>query len=368
MRAATPLLDVLLLYGGNVIIKEYWEQTIKAEEGVHYPLEFMLYVLPSYILIWLFSSYLSGAYDRPVKPLKAIRGVVAGTLAILVIYALLPEGMRFSRALILLGAVWAMISLPASRVLLHLSGLKYFRLAGERNKRFAVAGSREEIERVREILNTTYPGKSFIAPVSLEKTGDEYFSGHLEQLTEICAIYGIDEVVFCSKDIPSQTIITLMTRLNAGHTDFKIAPADSIALIGSSSIHTAGDVYIHSLQTVISPQNRRNKRLTDLVTSLILLVLLPIIIWFTGKPGRTLIHLLQVFSGKKTWVGYNLSQGVSSSHLPPLKPAVLPHTLIYPLKNADNETLNRLNMLYARDYTFSQDIAILIRCIKYIGR
>ena len=65
--------------------------------------------MPGYILIWLLSGYFNGTYDKPYKFSKIFRGIAAGTIVILVAYALLPENLRFSRAIILLGSVWAIL-------------------------------------------------------------------------------------------------------------------------------------------------------------------------------------------------------------------------------------------------------------------
>ena len=77
----------------------------KFAEG-YYSKRLTNFAFPAYTLIWMFFSFLSGGYDRPFKLLKMIRGVLVGTGFILIIYSLLPEDYRFSRALILLGTAF----------------------------------------------------------------------------------------------------------------------------------------------------------------------------------------------------------------------------------------------------------------------
>mgnify|MGYP003381593121 FL=1 len=86
---------------------------------VNYPSEFMELAVPGYLLIWITSVFFSGGYDSPIRLSKVIRGIFTGTLIILVIYALLPEAYRFSRALILLGSVWARIAMIIARLFLN---------------------------------------------------------------------------------------------------------------------------------------------------------------------------------------------------------------------------------------------------------
>jgi hypothetical protein len=366
-RLSSPFLDGVFLYGGTLVLKNYWEQYVKYEEGIHYPREFMLYVLPSYIAVWLFSAYLTGAYDRPVRPMRSVRGVVAGTLAILVAYALLPEHLRFSRALILLGAAWASVCMPLLRFLLHLTGLPSFRLAGNRNLRFAVIGSVEESMRVADIIKSTHSSIGFIAPVSIEKSTNPYFTGSISQLNEIVEIYRIDEVVFCSKDVPSHEIITQMTRLRDTAIDFKIAPPDSIALIGSSSIHTSGDIYIYDVNTILSAQNRRNKRLVDISVSILFLTGFPLMAIICRKPAGLFRNILLVMAGRLTWVGFDERPESVPEKLPGIRKGIIPHTRIYSLKSPSADTLNKLNVLYAKDYRFIHDIHVIIRSLHKTG-
>ncbi|MEP7265102.1 MAG: glycosyltransferase, partial [Bacteroidota bacterium] len=96
-RIFLPLTDAVLIYAGMYFLKNYWEVTVK---DVHYPSFFMNSLVPLYIIIWLASAYLSGGYDKPIRIAKLIRGILTGAVVILVVYALLPETYRFSRALI----------------------------------------------------------------------------------------------------------------------------------------------------------------------------------------------------------------------------------------------------------------------------
>ena len=114
-----------LIFAGIYFIKEYWENKVIFPEGGSYPLEFIAYTVPAYILVWLFSVYLSGGYDRPIRLIKIFQGIALGTVFILVVYALLSESYRFSRAIIILGAVWGF----SSMILLLLSFLYIWSIA-----------------------------------------------------------------------------------------------------------------------------------------------------------------------------------------------------------------------------------------------
>jgi O-antigen biosynthesis protein len=119
-RISFPLLDAALLYGGIYFMKSYWERVMIFPEGGHYPPAFLLVAVPVYVIIWLTCVYLSGGYEKPIRIPKIIQGMIVGTLIILVLYSLLSEHYRFSRALIMLGATWGIILMPGIRVIMHL--------------------------------------------------------------------------------------------------------------------------------------------------------------------------------------------------------------------------------------------------------
>jgi len=80
------------------------------------------------------------------------------------------------------------------------------------------------------------------------------------QVKEIIMVYRIDEVIFCSKSMTHQAIIDQMSALQDLKVDYKIAPEDSLSIIGSNSINTAGDLYTVNINTITRVENKRNKR------------------------------------------------------------------------------------------------------------
>ena len=109
-NALLPIIDAVMIYGGLYFIKTFWETNIKTADNFRYPSEFHLIVLPLYILVWLLSLFFAGGYDKPIKNGRVFRGIFFGSLLIASVYAFLPESARFSRAIILLGSVWALFA------------------------------------------------------------------------------------------------------------------------------------------------------------------------------------------------------------------------------------------------------------------
>lgn len=369
-----PVMDVTGGFLGIWFIKEYYEEHFKYTEGGAYPPEFMQYIVPGYLLLWLLSVFFSGGYDRPLRLTRLIRGVLIGSALILVVYALLPESLRFSRVMIFLGAGWVLVWMLMVRLTLHISGIHRFRLDGNPLKRLAIIGTAVECNRVEKVVRDSGVTLSFCAHVNVKEEKTPDFAGTLSQIGEICTIYKIDELIFCSRDMSAQEIMDLMVRPPAPDLEFKIAPPESLSVIGSNSIDSAGDLYVIGTNAISKPVNRRNKRLIDVISSMVLTILAPLLAWFTNNPAGFVKNIFMVLFGKKTWIGFHkveipATQSVhGAAKLPPLRPGVLSPADAVRLSTSDPETLSRLNSLYARDYRPWNDLSILLRSWRLLGK
>src|ERR1035437_1080271 len=144
--------DFSLIMLGLLLIKDYYEKNIKFISGGAYSPTLVYIAFPAYIFIWMFTVYLSGGYDKPIRLFRILRGVLIGTGIILIGYALLPEAYRFSRALILLGVAWILLAYFISRLIFHLAGFKSFNFNPDESKHIIIIGKQEEFERVNNLL------------------------------------------------------------------------------------------------------------------------------------------------------------------------------------------------------------------------
>ncbi|MCX6234398.1 MAG: glycosyltransferase [Bacteroidetes bacterium] len=369
-RIFLPVCDALMVFAGIFLITQYWEQKIVYLNGGHYPVEFIAIALPSYIIIWLFSVYLSGGYDRPVRLLKIYQGFFIGTVVILVIYALLSETYRFSRAIIVLGALWGIISITGLRFILQLMKLKDFQFGREQSRRFVIIGEPEEALRVADILRKTYVNPGFIGLASVTQNTDKHegFIGQFNQIKEIITIYKIDEVIFCAKDISAEKIIDTMSDLRSWQVDCKIAPPESLSIIGSNFISTSGDPYIVDINSIDKISNRRNKRFFDIFSSILFIITFPLFMFVVRNPLGLLRNILFVLIAKRSWTGYYSGDHNDISGLPRIRKGVLNPTDAFYDLNFSDETINRLNLLYARDYKILNEFNIIYRGFRQLGR
>ena len=315
----------------------------------------------------MFTVYLSGGYDKPIRLFRILRGVLVGTGIILIGYALLPEAYRFSRALILLGMGWALFSFLLSRLGLHIAGFKSFNLNPDKSKRIVIIGQQEEFERVNNLLKQTKINTSFLGFVSADDSGSDHSSyiGKMSQISEVIEIYKINEVIFCSRDISSQGIIDYMHTLVSSDVDFKIAPPESLSIIGSNSIDTAGDLYIIDVNSISKPKNKRNKRLFDVLTSLFILLLSPILLFFQSSIPKFYFNIISVLFGFKSWVGYGKEL---SEQLPKIKPSVLSPSDAISNYTINKDTRSRLHLAYSKDYRIQNDFNIVWKSIRKLSK
>jgi hypothetical protein len=320
----------------------------------------------AYALIWTASIFFSGGYDKPVKFKKIFNGLAIGTLIILAIYALLPEDLRFSRAIILLGSMAVLLGFIVSRLLFSLLKIKGYAILGRKMKRFAIVGSADECERVSSIIRQSNRSAYTITKVSPESSFDNaVFVGPIEQLKEILTIYKINELIFCAKNLSSQVIISSMAALDPG-TNCKIAPPESLYIIGSNSIDSAGDLYMLDVNAINRVNNKRSKRSIDILFSLLFLLFSPLLIFIVKEKVHFLRNSFQVLFAKKSWVGYAPIPDSTQHSLPYIKKGVLSPVSDFPMQE-DAAFNTKMNIIYAKDYKASNDIRIILKNLKQLG-
>lgn len=365
-----PASDFLLTYAGFFILTPVWEQYQFGIKG-YYPREFYLCLVPAYILIWMFFAFLFGGYEKRVKPFALVRAIISGSVFLLIVYALLPESLRFSRALLLLGSIWAVISFFLVRFaggVFFASTIKFIFGAG--NKRIAIIGSEKEAARVAKILNDSSVNFEFSGRVAINENEidtDSNVIGHLYQLEEIIKINKIDELVFCSSDISASDIIESMLSVKGISTDYKIAPPESVSIIGSNSINTAGDLYVVDLNSLSKGLNKRKKRMFDMLSGITLLVFSPILILFVQQRMGFLKNCVYVIAGQYTWVGLTFDRRHTIRGTE-LKKGVLSPVNRFRDKKISPELEERMNFMYAKDYRVINDVLIVLKNIKLLGK
>jgi len=340
-RIFLPFIDFIYVVGGLYALTNYWKMS-----DIEFPWELIQYSIPIYAATWLVSAFFNGGYDGPVRLFKLFKGVFVGTILILLAYAVLPKSWQFSRLFIFVGAGWVLSYYLISRVFLHFTVGKRYNLKTNLRKRFGIVAKGDEFERIRELIKQTNEQAKEISPINAAETGIKSFDQ-------------TDEIVFPSKTMKYHDIISWMSKLHSSKLDFKIAPDGATYLIGSNSIDTAGDLYILNLNTLVSKENKRKKRLFDLGISTLLFIMFPLNVFWVGQKGNYLKNLLQVFLGRKTFVGFSEEDFKRDVRLPKIKPGILSPSDV--IDRNDEVIREKLNLLYSRDYSMRKDFSILLK-------
>ncbi len=359
--AFLPIIDFAILAIGLWALTNQWRIS-----NIDFPSNLLDVAIPIYSIIWMLSILFNGGYDFPVKFFNFFKGTLIGTLIILVFYALLPKDLQFSRLYILSGAFWVFIYHTFSRIFLHFAVGGKFNLIQKKNKKFAIVGHKNEFERVSDILRQTNDKIEIIEHVSIHEIKEIGAVGTLNQLDQISYIHEINEIIFCAKDTTAQAIIHWMSVIESTNIDFKIAQPDSLSLIGSNSIETAGDLYVLNLNSITKSQNIRSKRTFDLIIAVLIVLGSPLFLFIFKNKKQFLRNIFSVLVGKISIVGYLTSKTNSSNQLPRIKGGILYPTDSLAFK--DESLTDKLNLIYARDYSIQKDLSILLKAWKKLDR
>ena len=301
----------LTAVGGFFLANEftdYWELNQRDPNGGEYPIIYRQIIISAYLIIWILSMIISGAYSLKTSILRYISGFLISTIILLSVYALLPLELRFSRILILISSVLFFISFLFVKTATK-TKLKYglFKLFDDTiahvdrdDKRSLPVTSNYDI-RMEEVLTN----RDLLKP---------------------------NEIHFYPNNSSFKKIIDTMILLRDNNLRFRMIYP--FWTLGSDDYQISSEL---STAALSKPSVRRTKGILSVIISLAVIVFFLILILFPR--GRLAIkNLPAVIRGKKTWVSYN---GISSDALPPLKQGVFSHTHLVQDKEFQKFSNNR---------------------------
>lgn len=355
-----PLLDTALFSFFSWQTANVWESQ-KYSQG-YFPVEQMPYFIGGLSALFLLTTALSGGYQHRQKGSAIFKSWLIFSIIALIVYALLPEHWRISRFLIIGSSLVALFSISLSRLISHWTpGPPAFHL--RKVKKMALVGnSPNELERVEALINAQPERFQIEGHISSGNYNDnDKILGHIQQLAEIVRVNRLHEIIFCAHDLAAETIISLMLKNSHLPVEFKIAQPDSMAIIGSNSISTAGELYTIENNSIGLRKNRIAKRVFDLLTSTLLIIGLPVLLPLAKKRKALVNNSIAVLLGCKTWVSYCKPVGNQELKLPQLKagyfnPLTVPHDIVNHLSTTTNA-----NLLYAKNFSIFQEFTIFIK-------
>lgn len=354
-----PLLEGLGIYIGLRVLKTLWANYHFGDPG-YFSEEVNYLHFPAYTLFWIGSIFLNGGYDRPFELGRTLRSMAIGTLGLFAIYGLLPESLRPSRALLLLGAAWSTTWILIVRGAAHLLAHGDLKFRSRREDRLLIVGSMTEAERTLSLLQRAGAARNYLGRIAPDGDTDGELIGRVDRLAQLAELYRAEEIIFCSADLSNERIQRWMTELGPAR-QYRILPEASSSIIGSHRSDDQGTLYTIDVSMEISnPTRRRARWLFNRGLGLAIVLLSPLLVLLLLLRQKQFVigAAIRVLFGAKDWVGY-AGGPECVSNLPALKPGVFsPAT---GSRVEDSETLRHLNFLYARDYSVAEDWRIAWR-------
>lgn len=364
-----PAFDFATITAGLFITKEMYEAYYRYREGGEYPENFIFYNLLVYAILFVAGLFIAGAYRKRSTLSTIAKGIAIGTLLIIAYYAFIPEIHRYSRGFVILATFCALAAVYLSRLVSYAWRYKKINIGLSFELRTIIVGNEQEVERVKHVLLHSKAKCEYIGYVGIEHNqqpkSDDYL-GHVAELSNITELFGVEEIIFCSKDIAAQQIISWMSSMKQRDVQYKIVPEESLYIIGSNSKNSQGDFYTIELNFSLSkPTQLVKKRVLDILLSSLLVTVAPFILPFVNNRLQFLKNIGNVWLGKQSWVGY--AHAPNTSTLPPLKKGILSPADIYETHKNSSINLQKLNFLYAKDYSIDKDVQIVLYSIAKLG-
>jgi len=363
--AATPIIDILLLAFTLDQLKTYWEHNHRFINGGSYPDTYTYYVQGSYILFWLLALALSGVYTKNTRPAVIARSMTIATLVIGFFYGLLPEGLRFSRALLLLGGLAGITMLILWRSIIGLlTGKHLFTLPVQR-PRMLYLGS----DAGRESLQKLLTENGIVPAFFLQDMASDNGAVDLEKLEAKIQLYNINECVVESTARPASVLMQIMSVLGT-QTNVKSLVTSGPYIVGSNSSLNQGETYGLGQFNVADANYRRQKRLLDITLTLLLILTLPLSMTLAAIAGRTkgyinwLTSSVRIIAGKATLVGYT-NEVAAKNHLPILPPPIFDIETGIPKVLNVSQSVSALVTNYAKEAELKSDLRQLWELSKF---
>lgn len=361
-RAGLPLLDAGLILLSFYLMKNTWNAYVKTD--TQYENRLLLIAFPSFTLVYLLAAWYAGLYDRWYKKSELIGSTIIATVVMLAVYALLPEQYRFSRGIILFGAILAFILISILRWILIRSGVIS---SGNEKKDHAntlVVGSVEEYKKVLQLMEDAGMKEKVLGRIAVTENDPEAI-GYWSKLGTTYQSVPFNEIIFCEGSLSFKNIIESLQQVKE-KVKIKIHAADSQSIVGSDSKDTAGEsLSRENGYRLANPYNRRLKRLVDISIAVAGLVSFPIQLVAVRKPFSFFGNCIAVLFGSKTWIGY----AVPEKNLPPLRKAVIACNGI-PVsikQELPKESLQMVDYWYARDYEPATDLKLVWKIYRRLG-
>lgn len=361
-RIGLPLIDAGLILISFWTMKNIWNEYVKT--GTQYEYRLLFIAFPAFTLIYLLAAYYAGLYDRWYKRSELISSTLIATIVLLAGYALLPEQYRFSRGIVLFGALLAFILISLLRWALIKAHVLASATEKNEHANTLVIGSAGEYRETLQLMEEAGMKEKILGRVAVNENDHEAI-GYWSKIDMLVDVVPFREAIFCEGTLSFQNIIGCLQRIQK-NVRIKIHAAGSQSIVGSDSKDTTGESLSKENGFRLSrPHNRRLKRLVDVSASLLAIISFPIHFIGVKKPLNFFANCFSVLFAQKTWVGY----ATAEKNLPPLRKAIIAVNGLPTgaKQELPLESLQMVDYWYARDYEPAGDIKLMLKMYRRLG-
>ena len=360
-KTGLPILDACIILGSFGLTRILWSNIIRQE--VNYSPNVLFIAFPAFTALFLITAFYSGLYDKGYKQMQLIRSTAIAALVLLSVYALLPESIRFSRGVLVIGIALAFVLMNTMRLLFI--KWHYLETSNEHEERrqTIIVASEKDFFTIANMLQKAGMTERVFGRVGNDLSVSANTLGDVTQLQGLVKMYPVKEIIFCENGLTYKEIISIISSLPKSVRN-KFHAAGSKSIVGSDSKNASGEFIAAAKKYKIGlPLQRRNKRLLDIIVALLFVLAFPVIIFMQKKLTAFYKNVFAVLAGQKTWIGY----AAPEEDLPEIKKAVITSTTLPALLNElPFESLQKSDEWYAAGYTAMTDLKKIARGFKYL--
>lgn len=344
-----PAVEWSLSWAGLVLfLREYG-----AWQNIRYDWDMALPATGFYALVWFVAVKLQGGYDQPWRWNTVAKGIVIGTVVLLATYGLLPESLRFSRAIFLFGAGMVAVVTAGVRAIFSRFGGG---AAESTPKRLYISGPSDlmpmqDLIRTHDVLEPVAFGSVQALSIHLESIDSEddgvQWLGGLDSLDDAIRIHQFNEIIMSGREVSAGQMIRAMGLVSNRNVRFRIAWTDDGQIVGAGGPERGAITEWSG--AIFKPRARRAKRTIDVTVAVLVLLAFPLFI--LRKQANWLGAATEVLMGTRTWVGYDEDTNG------PADPSR--YFVFQRAEGMGDRARQRTLLTYVRDYRWTIDVQVI---------